>query len=369
VVTLVAQHPAMKTMEAVPLGGRVANAVFSYVMYVWKALWPAQLSVFYAPQGMKLHLWQVALCLMLLGVMSALVWRTRLRGYLLVGWLWFLGTLVPMIGIVQVGEQGMADRYAYLPFLGIFLMVICGIADFCAATKINLRVQVAASGAVLLVLSFLTWRQVHTWESSFALWSHSLEVTGDNYIAEDFVGSTLLEDAFKATGESCADQALVHFQNAVRVNPRDAVGHLNVGFCRQARGSLREAVGEYEIALQSARTPYLKSRAYINLGGAYDELGDFETSRQYFREGLNIYPNHPEILRALAKLQVEERIVELSRSVSLHPTAAVYLQLGQLQEEVGHIPEARASYERVLRLDPEMLEARSALKNLQNANP
>jgi tetratricopeptide (TPR) repeat protein len=193
-------------------------------------------------------------------------------------------------------------------------------------------------------------------------------------MAEDFVGTTLLEDAFKATGESCADQALVHFQNAVRINPQDALGHLNVGFCRQTRGRLREAVGEYEVALQSAPTKYLKSRAYINLGGASEELGDLQRAGDYFNQARSIYPRDREILQDLAKLEVEEKeveekILELSKSASAHPTSAVYLQLGQLQQEVGHIPEARASYERALRLDPEMLQARSALENLKGVNP
>jgi protein O-mannosyl-transferase len=368
-VTIVAQRPALKTMQAAPFRYRVTNAIFSYVMYLWKAFWPLHLSIFYAPQGGRLQAWQIALSLAFLGIVSALVWKTRSRQYLWIGWLWFLGTLVPMIGLVQVGEQGMADRYAYLPFLGIFIMVTWGVADWCAERKIGARVQVVAAAAVLLVLSILTSRQVHTWESSFALWTHSLQVTSDNYVAEDFVGTTLLENAFNATGESCADQALVHFENAVRINPQDALGHLNVGFCRQTRGRLREAIVEYEIAMQSARNKYLKSRAYINLGAAYDELGDFKTAREYFNRGLQIYPRQPEILHALAKLDAEEKIVELSESAVSHPTSEVYLQLGQLQQEVGRIAEARASYQRALHLDPEMSEARSLLKNLETVNP
>lgn len=370
IVTIVAQHPAMKTMEAVPFGQRVANAVFSYVMYVWRAFWPAHLSVFYAPQGARLQIWQFVLSLVFLGTVSALVWRFRSRGYLLVGWLWFLGTLVPMIGLVQVGEQGMADRYAYLPFLGLFTMVVWGGADFCSIEdrKINRLAPIAGSAAVLLALSILTWRQVHTWKSSFALWSHSLEVTSENYVAEDFVGTTLLADAFKATGEACAEQALVHFQNAVRINPEDALGHLNIGFCRQTRGRLGEAIGEYEIALRWARKKYLKNRAYINLGAAYEELGEFPTARLYFQQGLQIYPRQPEILQALAKLDAEEKIVELSKSASAHPTATLYFELGQLQQEIRRISDARASYEEALRLDSGMLQARSALKNLDAAS-
>jgi len=369
VVTLVAQLPAMKTVEAVPFGQRVANAIFSYGMYVWKTFWPAHLGVFYAPQGARLQTWQIALSLAFLASVSAFVWRARFRGYLLIGWLWFLGTLVPMIGLVQVGEQGMADRYAYLPLLGIFTIVTWGSADLAVLKKVNVRVEFAVSGAVLLVLSILTWRQIQTWESSFTLWSHSLQVTSDNYVAEDFVGTTLLQEVFKATGESCAAQALVHFQNAVRINPRDALGHLNVGFCQQAHGHTREAVGEYEIALQSARTKYLKSRAYINLGAAYDDLRDFGRARTYFNQGLQIYPRSSEILQALAKLDVEEKIIELSRSADAHPTSTLYLQLGQLQQKLGRISEARESYQRALHLDPELWRARGALSNLEKVAP
>lgn len=369
VVTIVAQHPAMKTVEAVPFGQRLANAIFSYGMYVWKAFWPAHLGVFYAPQGACLQIWQIALSLAFLGSVSALVWRVRSRAYLLMGWLWFLGTLVPMIGLVQVGEQGMADRYAYLPFLGLFTMVTWGSADLAAHKRVNVRVEFAACGAILVGLSVLTWRQIHTWESSFALWSHSLQVTSDNYVAEDFVGTTLLQEAFKITGESCADQALFHFQNAVRLNPHDTLGHLNVGFCEQVRGRMREAVAEYEIALQSARTKYLKSRADINLGAAYDELGGFEKARAYFEQGLQLYPRSSEILQALAKLDVEKKVIELSRSAEAHPTATVLLQIGQLQQELRRIPQARESYQRALRLDPELSQARRALNDLEKAEP
>ena len=233
VITMVAQRPALKTMDAIQFGQRAANAVFSYAMYIWKAFWPVGLSVFYAPQGGRLSAWQIAFCILFLAALSALVWKLRARGYPLVGWLWFLGTLVPMIGLVQVGEQGMADRYAYLPLIGIFVIVVWLSADVCGETKISRFVPLAASAAVLLALSILTWGQVHTWQSTFSLWSHSLEITPENYVAEDSIGTILLDEGLKTTGDKCADQALLHFQNAVRIYPQDSLGRLNVGFCQR----------------------------------------------------------------------------------------------------------------------------------------
>ena len=174
-VTVIAQHRvAMQTMEAFPLRDRVVNALFSYVMYLWEAVWPVHLSVFYAPQGSRLAIWQAALCMAFLIAISILVWtERRSRPYFLFGWLWFLGTLVPMIGIVQVGDQGMADRYAYLPYVGIFIPAVWGLADLAQNIRLEPKWSAAAACAVLLVLFFLTRRQLQYWESSEVLF-HAL---------------------------------------------------------------------------------------------------------------------------------------------------------------------------------------------------
>jgi len=366
IITFVAQQPAMKTIDAIPFGQRLANAVFSYAIYVWKAFWPARLSVYYAPQGALLAWWQIVLSLLFLAGASVLVWRFRSRGYPAVGWLWFLGTLVPMIGLVQVGEQGMADRYAYLPFLGIFILVVWGLADLCVSKRINVRLPITASVAAILALSILSWRQVHVWESTLTLWSHSLQITPENCIAEDSVGTVLLEEGVKLTGQSCVDQAQLHFQRAVQICPQDSLAHLDVGFCAQARGRFQEAISEYEIGLQTARTKYLKSRAYLNLGAAYDDQGVLDKAQQYFEQSSALEPQDPKIQRALAKVDAEEKVIDLSRSVALDPTATAYLQMGQLQQELGRDAEARASYERALKLDPESSQAHRALNGLES---
>lgn len=307
-VTLMAQRPAMKSMEAFPAEERLSNATFSYAMYLWKAIWPLHLGVFYSPARNRLAGWQIALSLAFLAVVAILAWRGRARPYLAIGWLWFLGTLVPMIGLVQVGEQGMADRYAYLPFLGIFAAAVWGISDLAASRNIRWRWKALGACSLLIILSILTRRQLRTWESSYALWSHSLEITRDNYVAEDFVGTTLMEKDFNANGQICADEALVHFENAIRINPEDSIGQLNVGFCWQAHGRVQDAIEKYQLALQSSRTRYLKSRANINLATAYEELGNLAAARDHYHQALGFDPRNREIRKSLDRLETAERI-------------------------------------------------------------
>ncbi len=373
IVTVIAQHHvAMKTMEAFPLRDRVVNAIFSYVMYLWKVVWPVHLSVFYAPQGSRLAIWQTVLCLAFLAAISILVWRGRhSRPYFLIGWLWFLGTLVPMIGIVQVGDQGMADRYAYLPYVGIFIAAVWGLADLAQMKRIGIRRSAAAACAVLLVLCFLTRMQLRNWESSYALFTHSLQVTPDNYVGEDIVGTALLEEAFRTTGQKCAQEALLHFQNAVRIYPKDTLGHIDLGFCRETQGNLQEAIQQYQTALRVTESKFLKKRALINLAGVYRVLREFALARNYYNECLKVDPADQDARNGLARIDKEEKmpsledaIAALSRAAAQRPDAKLYLQLGNLQRLAGRVPEALISYRKACSLDPNLAEARAALKEL-----
>jgi len=364
VITIVAQKRAIKTTAAVPFGQRLINAAFSYCAYLWKAVWPLHLGVFYAPRGATLSALQAGLCLAFLVTVSALVWKARSRKYLVVGWLWYLGTLVPMIGLVQAGEQGMADRYAYLPLIGIFVACVWAMADLAAMANIGSSFIAGAAAAVLFAFALLGRRQLQTWESSFSLWTHSLEVTSENYVAEDFVGAALLNEAFNTTGQSCSDEALQHFERAVSINPQDSLGHLDVGFCNQSRGHLQKALEEYKTALQYAPNKYLRARAYLNLGAVYDSLGDFKSSRESYEQGLKVHPADQQIRAGLTHLDADEQLAELSNSAQSRPTAAAYLQLGTLQQKLGYSQDARASFQKALSLDPRSVTARNALESL-----
>jgi len=330
-------------------------------MYLGKAFFPIHLAAFYPYEGSRLSAVQAGLCLLFLLGMSAVVWKLRCHAYLVAGWLWFLGTLIPMIGLVQVGDQSMADRYAYLPLIGIFLMVVWALADVAQVRGLGFAPCAALAGVVFVLLSVLTWRQVGVWKSSEDLWTHALQVTKDNYMAEDFVGAALLEKGYVSGGQRTSEEALVHFQNAARINPQDASAHLNLGADLHEHGRLPEAIEQYQLALRFAHDSHLVAKALIDLGAACQQMGDFDTARSDYRQALQIEPQNQAAFINLGKIRLLEMIVKLTASAAAHPTPNGYLQLGQLQQEAGRIDEARMSYQQALKLDSSFEDVRSAL--------
>src|SRR5580700_1852215 len=172
IITVIAQRSsAIRSLSKIPMDERLENALYSYALYIWKAFWPTRLALFYPHPTDTLTGWQLGLAFLFLFSVTALVWNQRsVRPYLVTGWLWYLGTLVPVIGIVQVGDQAMADRYAYIPLIGIFVMVVWGIGDWADGRNVNVGLRWAASVAVLAALSFLTWRQIGYWRSDIDVW-------------------------------------------------------------------------------------------------------------------------------------------------------------------------------------------------------
>lgn len=369
VITVIAQRRTIKPLQVMPMVPRILNALYSYAMYIWKAFWPARLTVFYSPQGSHLATWKVILCVAFLVAVTWGAWRLRSHSYFLAGWLWFLGTLVPMIGLVQVGDQGMADRYAYLSFLGIFVAVVWGAAEVAKARSIDWRLTAVPAAAAVTALCFATRQQLKTWESNSAMWSHSLEISPDNYVAHDLAGLAISQQSFRNGGPPCPDEAIAHFQQAIFLNPQDTLGQLDEGFCELQRGNMGEAIAHYELALKAAPNAYLKSKAYFNLGGAYQGEGDFDAARKYFARALEVYPRDQSVRTALMRVDSLERIEQVAKSVSAHPSVPLYLQLGHLQQEAGFVEEARDSYQHALALDPNSVPALNALRTLPIAAP
>ena len=363
-LTLVAQSTVITSNLHLPLHVRLANAAYAYSMYIVKTFWPTRLASFYPYEGLRLATWQVLLFLLFLVGVTVWVWRERARLYLPVGWFWFLGSLVPMIGLVQVGDQAMADRYAYLPLVGIFCILVWGGFDLAQNRKLELRAVGVVAGLALAVLSFMTWRQIGVWKSSYDLWSHALEVTTDNYMAENYVGTAELVQTFEATGQRFSPEALVHFKNAVRINPADPISHLNLGADLHEHGHLPEAIEQYKAVLQLTRDPHLVEKSLLDLGAAEQQLGHFPEGREYDLQVLKMDPSSEVALDNLGKLAMEEQIQQLAHKASAAPSATAYFQLGELQQGAQHIPDAIASYQEALKLDPKFQEARRALDAL-----
>jgi hypothetical protein len=277
-ITMRAQQAAgaMYTVKnSFPLSIRLGNAIVCYARYLGKAFWPSHLALIYPHPGTSLESWAVFAALVLLLAVTALVLRGRRRRYLLVGWFWFLGTMLPMIGLVQVGEQAMADRYAYLPFIGLFIMVCWGIADWAEQRKISAAVLAGASAVVLTALSVVAYRQLGYWSDNVILWTHIIEVTPPNYIAQDDLGGALLN-----TGQ--LEEAMKHFRAAAEIYPLDPFSNLNLAIYAQQHDDPQQAIARSNIVLSRTPSPRLRSKAYTTMGLAYRELGNQEESRKCF---------------------------------------------------------------------------------------
>jgi tetratricopeptide (TPR) repeat protein len=274
-VTMVAQGAA-GSPQGFSLSNRLQNAVVAYARYIGKALWPANLAIMYPHPRNTLHWWQVLAALLLLGAITALAVRAaRRHRYLLVGWLWFLGTLVPMIGLVQVDVQAMADRYAYISFVGLFLMFVWGIADWAQERHVPVIALPVVSTVVLLALTAVTHRQISYWSSDLALWQRSLQVSPEhNFKGEYFMGAALQKQ-----GQN--EEAVQHFFRAESMFRGDPFINLSIADYEQEKGNLPEAVKYYQLALATSGNQQLRARVLAQMAHDYAQMGDLERARQY----------------------------------------------------------------------------------------
>ena len=359
-ITMKAQQAggAIRSTTQFSLGVRVENALVAYGMYLWKTIWPARLAPLYPHPGDSLAAWQVISSVLVLGAVTALVWRFRSKPYLLVGWLWFLGTLVPVIGLVQVGDQAMADRYAYIPLIGIFIMIAWTAVDLAEARRIPLAARIVAAACVLIALATVTHAQLLYWQSNSDLWSHTLDVTRKNFIAEDNLGGALLL-------EGKPEEAYPHFQAAAQINPQDPMSHANLGAYLQEHGRLQEAVEQYNATIRLTSDRGLLASTYANQGTAYRELGDFAKARASYDKALRENPNQFNAYLGLGRLleqegNLDEAIASYSHSVELQPTGEGFTYLGHSLEKANRLPEAMAAYRQALQISPDSREAQQA---------
>ncbi|HEY1272131.1 MAG TPA: tetratricopeptide repeat protein [Terriglobales bacterium] len=331
-VTVYAQHSggALGSLDLLPLGFRLRNALYSYVLYIAKAAWPARLAVFYPHPENSLPTWKVTAAVLLLVSASALVWRHRQRRHVLVGWLWFLLTLGPVIGIVQVGRQAMADRYAYIPLIGLFILAVWSAAELLDYFKLSNSLRGALALGLLAVYASVSLIQIQYWRNSYSLFTHALQVTRRNGIAEDNLGAALME-----MGKP--DLARAHFEKAVEYVPRLSTAHYNLAILLQQQNQLPQARHEYELALACTGDSLEAAQAHGNLGFVLLDLNDPRAAATEFTAALQIIPDKPNSLlgRGIAKYRLgdlEGAVADLSRSMQIAPTPQASLWLSRLRD-------------------------------------
>jgi len=354
-VTVVASRAYGSMRLRLALRFRLGNAIYSYAEYLWKGVCPGRLAVFYPHPGTTLAAWKLGLAAVLLAGMSALVWRARTaRPYLLTGWLWYLGTLVPAIGLVQVGEQAMADRYAYIPLMGVFVMAVWGFADWAERRQLSFRTQAWVAAIVLVFFALFTGDQIRYWKSADALWLHTVNVTKDNFTGDENLAAALMVS-------DRAGEALPYLEDAVRLRPRDPAAHLNLAAALALSSHPREAIHEYEAGLPLATDRTTLAGPYETLGRLYEQLGNYGKAIPSYEQSLILDPQRAGARDRLAKAEFSQAI----RDVAETPSGQSYFRLGQLMQQAGRVTEARAAYQQALKLAPKFSAARRALDALK----
>ena len=327
IITFILQKRTTGAIPPLPLLWRVQNAFVSYVIYVWKTLWPTDLAVFYPHPNDTLAIWEIIFAILLLFAITAaaIVFR-RERSYVFTGWFWYLVMLVPVIGLVQVGEQGHADRYTYLPHIGLFLLVVWLAADVAAVRQSRSRFAMAAAIVIIVALACAAFVQTSSWRNSETLWSHAIAVTSDNdvahnnlgYLCEDRdeldkaishfetalrirsgkqdphydVGSAFMQmnlaNALARKGQS--DEAIVHLEKAIKLQPYYADAYYNRGSVLFAKGRIDEAIADWEKTLQ-IQPSY--ADAHTALGNALLRKGSLREAITHYEQALVLAPEDP----------------------------------------------------------------------------
>jgi Flp pilus assembly protein TadD len=364
VVTLIAQTHGgtVRTFTDAPVTLRLSNVLVSYAKYVLLTFWPNDLAVYYpfAPTGIPA--WHIiGAALLLAGITVFCFFQRKNRPYLIVGWLWFLGTLVPVIGLVQVGGQTMADRYFYIPSVGLFVAIVFGLADIAKTRRVARPLSAAIAGAVLLVLATLTDAQIHRWRDSITLFEHTLAVTPPNLPIEYNLGHVLGE-------KGRYDEAAAHFEKALQVKPDFFDGLLNMGITRARQGRTAEAIEYYQRAI---RVQPNSAKAHAELGVALAKQNQNDAALEELMRALEFAPNdadiHTNLGLVFARLgRVQEALDELHQAVWFKPDSAeAHNNLGLVLLASGNARESIPEFQAALRLNPELKVAAENLRRAQ----
>ncbi len=360
-VTIIVQRKGggLGSFDDFPLSVTIPNALVTYVSYLGKMIWPQKLAVFYPHPGSSLPMWQAAGAGLLLVFISVVaVWSARRWSYLAMGWLWYLGTLVPVIGLVQTGNHSMADRFTYIPLIGLFIMVAWGVPEFVSRYRYRTVVLAVAASAVLSTLIILTWSQLRIWRNTITLFEHAASVTDNNFEAHTNLGY-----AFAKQGND--KKSLAHFVKAAEIKPNFARAHSNLGNALARQGREEEAMAQFYEALQI--DPNLPG-VHNNLGNVLERQGKVKEALIHYSIALQLEPQFAEAHLNLGTFWArqgrnEEAISQFARALELRPNfAQTHNSLGVVLARQGKLHEAIYHFREAIRLEPDFAKAHNNLK-------
>lgn len=343
IITYVAQSHAgaLVTFKSYPLSYRITNAIFSYLIYIAKFFWPKSLAVFYPyPTYNSFDL--VIGFSILISITFILIYVLRNFPYLTFGWLWYLGTLVPVIGIIQVGSQSMADRYTYIPMVGLLIALTWGIEDILKRWQINYPVCRSISLIFLAAyFSIFSWIQAGYWKNSETLFKHAIEVTKSNSGAHFLLGSYYYE-------QGIFEEAMIEYKKAIKINPNNGNAHKNLGNIYAIRSDAKRAIFHYNAAIRVSQDP---SEVYCNLAKIYTNQNKIKEAIQNYKKALEINPEMTMAMYQLAwiyvthsndnyrndkeAIRISEKLCEINKfqdPLSLDVLAAAYANAGRYTE-------------------------------------
>jgi tetratricopeptide (TPR) repeat protein len=359
--TFVVQQGARKPMEALPVTWRIGNAMVSYVYYLGQMFYPVGLAVSYPHPGRSLPRSEAGLALVLVvGIFAGVFACRRKQPYLLTGWLWYIGMLVPVIGLVQVGFQSHADRYTYLPQIGLYLLIAWAAGDMTAAWRDRRQILGATAFSAITVLAVCASVQASYWRSSESLWTHTLSCTHGNYLAHNSLGTALASRGRFA-------EAIDHYRKALQIKPDYTPAHCNLGTALLAQGRSAEAIEEFQTALKI--DPECAA-AHNGLGGALAVRGQSAAAIRHYRKAIQTKPDYTEAYYNLAFLLAAqglsaEAIQYYQQAIRLKPDdASAHYNVGVLLALQGRLQEAVEEYRKAIQIKPDYADAYGNLANV-----
>ena len=362
VITIIAQRTDYAIRGEYSFPERAANAIVSYARYLGKAVWPSHLAVIYPFPFKGLPTWEVVGASALLLLLTTAVFTLKQKRYFAFGWFWFLGTLVPTIGLVQVGEQAMADRYAYIPFIGLFIAVVWGSADWVGSTKHSQAYLSVAAVTVLVAFSVAARIQIGYWQNNVALWTHTVSITHNNFVAENNLGAGLL-------AQNRVHEARQHFQAGIDINPKDPRSLLDIGVCDMALGNNQSAVEHYQAVLRVSHDLMLRSLAFSNLGTIYRTSGENGAAAQNYIASLTMAPQNALALYGMGLVaqktgKLDHAIIYYANGVQAEPSDVGLILLAQALAKNRRSSEAQTVFAKAKKLSRDIDAATQAAGEL-----